>query len=262
MRIAFAHQRLVPLLVGLGLGLLGSAAPASAAERPATAGKAVSAAAIVARADQIRFPRQGFQVDVRITSTSPGYSPQERDYQILSKGNDRTLVMTTAPAIDRGQILLMRGHDLWVFMPHVSQPIRLPLSQRLTGQVANGDLARANFTGDYAPKLLRTQTIDGRSYYVLELTATRPSVTYHRVLYWVDKDNYRPYKAEFYTLSGRKLKICRYEAYHPMAGDIRPTKLVMQDALRRGQQSVLVYSQMQLRNLPDKYFDKDYLKKL
>ncbi|MGA7800601.1 MAG: outer membrane lipoprotein-sorting protein, partial [Gammaproteobacteria bacterium] len=41
-----------------------------------------------------------------------------------------------------------------------------------------------------------------------------------------------------------------------------PTKLVMQDALRRGQQSVLVYSQMQLRNLPDKYFDKDYLKKL
>jgi len=41
------------------------------------------------------------------------------------------------------------------------QPIRLSLSQRLTGQVANGDLARANFAGDYTPKILRTETIGG-----------------------------------------------------------------------------------------------------
>ena len=43
--------------------------------------------------------------------------------------------------------MLMRGNDLWVFLPSVSQPVRLSLSQRLTGQVANGDLARANFSG-------------------------------------------------------------------------------------------------------------------
>ena len=51
---------------------------------------------------------------------------------------------------DKGQVLLMRGRDLWIYMPNLSQPIRLALSQRLTGQVANGDLARANFSGDYA----------------------------------------------------------------------------------------------------------------
>jgi len=258
--MVFLRQSLITITAAvLSLGGIGQAA---AAQRPATGGKSVSAARIVARADQIRFPQRGFQVDVQIISTSPGYAPQERDYQILSKGNNRTLVMTTAPAIDRGQILLMRGHDLWVFMPHVSQPIRLPLSQRLTGQVANGDLARANFTGDYTPKLVRTQVIDGKPYYVLNLTAVRPSVTYHRVMYWVNKNNYRPYKAEFYTLSGRKLKICRYEDYRPMTGAVRPTKLVMQDALHKGQKSVMTYSDMRLRNLPDKYFDKDYLKKL
>jgi len=31
--------------------------------------------------------------------------------------------------------MLMRGRDLWVFLPNVSQPVRLSLSQRLTGQV-------------------------------------------------------------------------------------------------------------------------------
>lgn len=260
--MVFLRQPLAAVVAAVALLWLGIIGLAGAAQPAATAGRSVSAAQIVARADRIRFPQRGFQVNVRIISTSPGYAPQERDYQILSKGNDRTLVMTTAPAIDRGQILLMRGHDLWVFMPHVSQPIRLPLSQRLTGQVANGDLARANFTGDYTPKLVRTQVIDGQPYYVLDLTAVRPSVTYHRVMYWVNKNNYRPYKAEFYTLSGQKLKICQYEDYRPMAGAVRPTKLLMQDALRKDQQSVMTYSEMRLRNLPDKYFDKDYLKKL
>jgi hypothetical protein len=41
----------------------------------------------------------------------------------------------------------------------------------LTGIVANGDLARANFAGDYKPRLVRTEEVDGEAMYVLELTA-------------------------------------------------------------------------------------------
>ncbi len=36
----------------------------------------------------------------------------------------------------------------------------------------------------------------------------------------------------------------------------------MEDALRKGEESVLEYSEMKLRDLPDKIFTKDYLKKL
>jgi outer membrane lipoprotein-sorting protein len=95
-----------------------------------------------------------------------------RKYRVLSKGNTNSVVMVTEPASERGQILLMKGRDLWVFMPDVSQPIRLSLSQRLTGQVANGDLARANFAADYNPKLLRSEKIGNEDYHVLELTAS------------------------------------------------------------------------------------------
>ena len=35
------------------------------------------------------------------------------------------------------------------------------MSQRLTGQVANGDIAKVNFSGDYEAKLLRVEKIDG-----------------------------------------------------------------------------------------------------
>jgi outer membrane lipoprotein-sorting protein len=217
---------------------------------------------VLAQADRIRFPEGGFQVDIVITTNTPDSEPEIRTYRILSKGNEQTLVQTTAPAVDRGQILLMREHDLWAFLPNLSQPIRLPLSQRLTGQVANGDLARANFVGDYNPKILRTETIGGQPHYVLELDAVDKWVTYNRVLYWVNAKNNRPNKAEFYTLSGRLLKTCHYQGYKQLGGAVRPTTLVIDDALRADNRSVLEYSNMAERDLPDRIFTRDYLKKL
>jgi outer membrane lipoprotein-sorting protein len=217
---------------------------------------------ILEKSDQIRFPRESFQVDITVTTKAPSQPEDVHKFRVLSKGNENSVVMTTAPASERGQILLMKGRDLWVFMPEVSQPIRLSLSQRLTGQVANGDLARANFAGDYNPTILRTDTIDGEKYYVLELLGVDRSVTYHKVLYWVQQSNFWPYKAEFYSLSERLLKTARYENFQPILGKQRPTRLVMRDALRTEEESVLEYSEMKLRDLPDKIFTKDYLKKL
>ena len=220
------------------------------------------AQAVVEKADHIRFPAEGFQVDIAIATTLADKSSETRKYRVLSKGNENSVVMVTEPAADRGQIMLMKGRDLWVFMPEVSQPIRLSLAQRLTGQVANGDLARANFAGDYLPRVTGGETINGEHYHVLELKAVDRSVTYQRVVYWVNKKNFWPLKAEFYSLSNPLLKRCRYEEFLPMAGKTRPTRLVMEDALKEGEQSVLSYSGMKLRDLPDKIFTKDYLKKL
>ena len=221
-----------------------------------------AARAIVEKADLVRFPAEGFQVDVHITTNKTGQDADARKYRVLSKGNANTVVMVTEPASERGQIILMKGRDLWVFMPDVSQPIRISLSQRLTGQVANGDLARANFASDYHPKLLRTETIDNETYNVLELIAVDRSVTYQKVVYWVrQKDNWQ-FKAEFYSLSNRLLKVCKYENFQTMEGRPRPTRLVMEDALKAGNVSVLEYNSMKLRDLPDKIFTKDYLKKL
>ena len=221
-----------------------------------------SAEGILEKADRIRFPRENFQVDVSINSLYPDQPADMRKYRVLSKGNENSLVMTTEPASERGQILLMKGRDLWIFMPDISQPVRLSMSQRLTGQVANGDLARANFAGDYNATILRTDTIDGEKYYVLELIGVDRSVTYNKVLYWIRQSNFWPHRAEFYSLSDRLLKTCRYENFQPLLGKERPTRLVMEDALRKGEQSVLEYSAMKLRDLPDKIFTKDYLKKI
>lgn len=252
-------------LTGIFLAFLPGEPPLAQGAASAVAEEAVNdplAQEILLKADQIRFPRESFQVDISILTRRADHSTESRKYQVLSKGNDKTVVIVTEPASERGQTILMSGRDLWVFLPEVSQPVRLSLAQRLTGQVANGDLARANFSGDYHPRILRTETIDGENYHVLELKAIDRSVTYQRVLYWVNQKNTHPYKAEFYSLSNRLLKTCRYENFRTMAGKVRPTRLVMDDALRAGEQSILEYNEMKLRELPDKLFTKEYLKRI
>jgi len=179
-----------------------------------------------------RFPREDFEIDVRIRSDAAGQAIQERQYRILSKGVEQTVVSTLEPAADRGHTMLLKGRDLWVFMPSISQPIRLPLAQRPDGP---GSVRRPR-QGELHGRLQRVAAAhgirDGNEHYVLELTAVDGSVAYHRVVYWVEKGTYRPHKAEFYTLSGRRLKTCRYEDFKAMGGEIRPTPAGHEDALR------------------------------
>jgi outer membrane lipoprotein-sorting protein len=256
----FKRGRRATLRAIAGALLVPTRAPVAAAASAQGVGD--DPATIVQKADAVRFPSTGFEASVSIESSGDGDVVSVRKYRVLSKGNENTVVMVTEPAAERGQILLMKGRDLWVFLPSVSQPVRLSLSQRLTGEVANGDLARANFAGDYDARILRTEEIDGTPAYVLELVARERGVTYHRVIYWVRKDNAWPIKAEFYALSDRLLKSARYEDFQRVAGAMRPMRIVMRDALHPDERSTLQYSDMKLRELPDRVFTKDYLKRL
>ena len=135
-------------------------------------------------------------------------------------------------------------------MPSISQPVQLALAQRLTGQVANGDLARSNFSGDYTPKILRTDTIDGEPYHVLELTAVDRGVTYHKVIYWVKQSNNWPHRAEFLLTVQPPAQDRPLRELPADAGQTAADSVVMEDALRKGEESVLEYSGMRLRDRP------------
>lgn len=222
----------------------------------------VDATALVQRADAIRFPRESFETLITVTNYTAGEAGDVREYKVMSRGNENTIVLTESPASERGQALLMRGRDLWIFMPTVSQPVRLSLSQRLTGQVANGDLARANFAGDYTAELAGRESVDGEDAWVLDLTAAGRGVTYAKVRYWVAVADDRPIKAEFYAVSGRLLKTSRYEAFQDLAGRMRPTRLVIEDALKEGDYSVLEYNTMTVKDLPERMFTQQYLRRL
>lgn len=221
----------------------------------------LSADEIVLKVDQVRNPQLDYTISVVVTSFHPRRETRVVFYEVLAKGRDNAIVKTLNPATEKGRTLLMRGKELWAFLPEVSKPLRISLRERLIGEVANGDLARANFSGDYSAKIVEMQNIDNKQYYVLELLAKSDDVTYAKVLLWAEKETFHPLKAEFYAISGRLLKTCSYENYQMFGERIRPARLVMIDPLVKGQKSVIEYDNIIIEELPEKYFSKDYMKK-
>jgi outer membrane lipoprotein-sorting protein len=222
----------------------------------------LTAEEIVKKVDEVRNPELDYETDVKIVSYKPNRPDHASRYTVFIKGKDKTIVKTTEPEIERGQALLMRENDFWAFFPEVSKPVRISLQQRLNGDVANGDIARTNFSGDYSSTINRKETISGKEFYVLELVSLKDSTTYGKVVLWVMAENFWPVKAEFYAISGRFLKTCSYENYKTMAGKLRPSKLVLKDAVVKGQYSTIEYSDMTLMEIPEKNFTKEYLNKL
>lgn len=216
---------------------------------------------ILLKADEVRNPQLDYVVQVSVTSFKAKQDSRKSTFEVMVGGKDKTVIKTLSPPMEKGRVLLMRDRDLWAFLPDVSKPLRISLQERLLGEVANGDIARANFSGDYTPQIIKSETIEGREYYILELVAKTDEVTYARVVLWAEKESYHPLKAEFYAISGRLLKTCSYENYRELAGRLRPSRLIMSDPIVRGQYSTIDYDEMQIQELPEKYFTKDYMKK-
>ena len=222
----------------------------------------LDAAEILRQVDEIRNPQEDYSIGVKVKSLKPGKSPTESALQVFVKGRDNALVQTLSPATDRGRVLLMKQTAMWVYLPTIAKPLRIPLRERLLGEVSNADIARANFTGDYDGVLETTEQTATGEFYVLKLSARNQEVPYAAVKLWAETKSFRPFQAEFYGLSGKLLKTCLYREYKEFGGKIRPTRLVMNDPLIKEQYTVIDYHNLKIEPIPEKYFTDDYLKKL
>ena len=220
------------------------------------------AADIVRDADLARRPGQSFVWKITVTSQEKGKEPSVDGFEVFVKGTGRVFVKFIAPPRNVGRSLLALNRDLWIYLPDAGKPVRIPLSQRLVGQVSNGDIARVDYAGDYTPALAGQDTVDGVPCHVLDLKAKTKEVTYAAIKYWVSKDRRLPLKAEYYAGTGTLLKTGVFENFKDVGGHLLATRLTLADAIRKDKKSVLDYGEVAVRDLPDKYFDKNYMKTL
>jgi hypothetical protein len=220
------------------------------------------AADIVREADRARRPGESFVWKITITSREAKKAPSVDGFEVFVKGSGRSFVKFVAPPRNAGRSLLALGRDLWIYLPDAGKPVRIPFSQRLVGQVANGDIARTDYAGDYDATLLGEESVDGVACHVLDLKARTKEVTYAAIKYWVSKAERRPVKAELYAGTGTLLKVGVFDGYKEIAGLRLVTRLTLVDAIRKDKTSVLEYGEISVRDLPEKYFDKSYMKTL
>jgi outer membrane lipoprotein-sorting protein len=222
----------------------------------AATASAQDATSILARSDAYRNPLSSFSIDVELTSFEKAKSTSSR-FRVYGKGSERSVVEFLAPAADKGKYLLMLRDAMWIYLPSASRPIRISPLQRLMGQASNGDVARTSFSVDYNASGV---TEDG-SNWVVALDAKDPSLSYKRVLLWIDRTSYEPQRADFYVASGKLLKRAHYRQMGTMSGRRTITEIEIEDLLRAGNRTVMRYSNLVARENPDGMFSRDGLGK-
>jgi len=208
---------------------------------------------ILKHSDTYRNGWPSYVLNVKITTYESGKADEVKLYEVSQKGTEKTYVEFMSPR-EKGQHLLMLSDDMWVYLPDTSRPVRITPLERLSGDASNGDVARTSYSADYTPTYLRTEKVGTEDCYVLGLAAKRKGATYQQILYWVRVQDDRPVKAEFHLTSGKLIKSATFDEFATVAGRAQLRRLTLFDEIRHNSHSVLDYSGIAPRELPDKLF--------
>ncbi len=224
---------------------------------------------ILVLADAVRNPDKPFSLTVNLVEYREGRAQDKMLLSAYSKedqnsGQYRSLIRFIEPLRDENKLMLKNGNNLWFFDPASKSSVRLSPQQRLMGQASNGDVVTVNLHKDYKATLDIEETItdaDRRQLlcYKLGMQALNDTVTYHRIEYWVEKENYQPVKGKFYSESDRLLKIAYFRGYQEQLGKKRPTEVVIIDGVNSKLVTKMNYSNYQYREIPEEWFQKEYL---
>ncbi|MBV2169943.1 MAG: outer membrane lipoprotein-sorting protein [Bdellovibrio sp.] len=196
----------------LAVGVLAFSLQAGAAEDPAE---------WVKKADNIRNPAESYEMKIKVET-----SENTSVFQVYLKGQDKTLIVTKEPARDKGRNMLMLDRDFHAYVPNLKRSMRLSLAQKLSGQVANGDISRTRWYGDYSV----TKEAEANGEVQLLLKGNKDNLTYAWIRLWLKKGSFEPLRAEYLGLNGKTvLKKASFEDYKSIAGAVRPTTLKIED---------------------------------
>ena len=152
--------------------------------------------------------------------------------------------------------MLMRGTQMWAYIPNLKRAVRVSLSQRLSGQAANGDISRMRWAGDYDARIEK----ENAKFWTLLLTAKKKGLTYSRVRAVIEKGTFHPLYAEYLTAGGKVLKKAQFTSYKELCGKERPTEIRIQDAVKPRQRSVIRVLEMRVKKFPASLFTPENLR--
>lgn len=193
------------------------------------------------------------------TSNSGTGAEDQTDQQLRIKAISTSSVAEVLdPPNSKGSKMLQVERNMWMTKPGLRKPVAISPRQRLTGQAAIGDIAATNYAKDYTAKYLREEVLEGEACHVLELSAITRQATYDRITYWVSVKRGLAVKADFLSLSGKRLKSATFEYGNQVVVNGKPipfvSRMTISDALTDAQTSIQ-YSRVALRAVPASEFD-------
>jgi len=214
---------------------------------------------ILKRVDRNLEP-ESYEMYRKLINIEPDGRKKEFVLYSVKKGRDKVVALFLDPPSDKGRATLRLADNMWLYIPAVGKPVRITSLQSVVGGVFNNaDILRVDYAVEYNAESLEEQ----KDSYILALKARNNEVAYDRLKMWVDRKLLLPVKIEAYAASGLLIKTLHFKDIRDFGGGIRRPATVETDSpLYKGHKSVMLYSQLKKRELPDEVFSLNYLSRI
>jgi outer membrane lipoprotein-sorting protein len=188
----------------------------------AIAGLAVSQDAVsIVEKSRSRIEASSVQTRSKMVITEKNGKTSERAMIQYSKddpgGNNRSVVVFGAPASVAGTRFLTienagKSDDRWIFLPAQGRVRRID-SQGGSGRFVETDFSYDDISSQNRNtdldnhKIVREDKVNGKDCYVIESTPKDSGYQYSKMVQYIDKSNFVPYKIELYDKKGVQVKL-------------------------------------------------------
>lgn len=220
---------------------------------------AIDGASILKKVDRNLEP-ESYESYRKLINIEPNGNKKEFIIYSVKKGRDNVVTLFLSPATDKGRSTLRQGDNMWLYIPNVGKPMRITSLQSVTGGVFNNaDIMRVDYTEEYKVET----AIEEGSHYLLTLKAKTGNVAYDKLKMKVDKKLILPLEIEAYASSGMLIKTLRFKDIKDFGGGIkRPATVETDSPLYKDYKSVMLYSGLKKREVPDEVFTQGFMPRL
>ncbi len=190
----------------------------------------------------------------------------EMDY--WSVNPDKTFILITAPAKERGTATLRIGTNMWIYLPRVERTIKIPPSLMLQpwmgSDFTNDDLVReSSLVNDYTHEITGEVVEGGDPCWTLVATPKPEApVVWGKLVLAIRKSDALPRREEFYDEHGTLKKVMTFDDFRPAGGRPYPMRWRMKPVRKPGRETVLVYRKVVFdRPIPNRIFTLQNLKR-
>lgn len=183
---------------------------------------------------------------------------------------DKTLIVFDQPRDVKGTALLSFTHktrpdDQWLYLPALKRVKRIS-SKNKSGPFMGSEFAYEDISSQeiekYTYRYVRDDKLGSQPMYVIERDPVDENSGYTRQLVWIDKQEYRPFKVDYYDRKNKLLKTLEYRGYKQYLNKFwRPDAMFMSNH-QTGKSTLLSWLDYQFQvGLTDKDFTKNALKR-
>jgi len=183
------------------------------------------------------------------------------------QGTEKSFTEYLSPAREAGTKMLKLEDELWMYSPQTDRTIRIA-GHMLRQSVMGSDLSYEDMMEDpklqnmYSAEVVGEEEFNGRSCWVVELTATQDDIAYHSRRIWVDTDRMIALKENRYAKSGKLLKTAEIREVMRQDGRWYPKNVIFKDALSQGEGTEYIIESIEFNaDIPEYIFTKASLRR-